>query len=119
VNFKLDENVPWVLKGFIEGIGDYKVDSVFHEQLTGIDDQKSAAHCLREKKSLITLDNDFANHYLHLIESIFGAIILRPISQGKKAVSVLFEQFFQSYSLEDAIGKVLIVEPTSIRIRAP
>jgi len=31
VKFKLDENVPWVLKNLIKSIGQHEVDSVFHE----------------------------------------------------------------------------------------
>ncbi len=39
MKFKLDENVPWILKKLIESIGQHEVDSVFHENIAGIDDK--------------------------------------------------------------------------------
>ena len=40
MKFKLDENVPWILKRVIEGSGDHEADSVFHENITGINNNK-------------------------------------------------------------------------------
>ena len=39
MKFKLDENTPWILKKAIEEKGNHQVDSVFHENITGIDDR--------------------------------------------------------------------------------
>ncbi|MBN1802744.1 MAG: hypothetical protein JW891_14635 [Candidatus Lokiarchaeota archaeon] len=36
MKFKLDENIPFILKGIIESTGNHEVDSVFHENITGI-----------------------------------------------------------------------------------
>lgn len=35
MKFKLDENVPFSIKGIIESSGDHLVDSVHHEKLDG------------------------------------------------------------------------------------
>jgi len=48
---------------------------------------------------------------------LFGIIILRPTTQGKKVVAALFKQFLASFKLEDVAGNVLVVEFDSIIIR--
>ena len=113
MKFKLDENTPFILKNIIEKTRNYKVDSVFHEKLTGIDDKNLNRKCFDNKQILITLDMDFVN----ITDPFYGIIILRPKTQGKKAVRTLFEDFLNSYNLKDVIGKIIIVEPNQIRIR--
>lgn len=117
MKFKLDENVPFSLKKLIESRGDHQVDSVFHEKKTGIDDHSLLEFCLQEKRILVTLDIDFNNPVMHPQDSLYGIIILRPSTQGKKAVYSLFNHFLSSYELEKTIKKVLLVEVESISIR--
>ncbi|NHJ48980.1 MAG: hypothetical protein FK733_14435 [Asgard group archaeon] len=117
MKFKLDENIPFSLKKLIEAKGDHQVDSIFHEKKTGIDDHSLLKVCMEEKRILITLDTDFNNPIMHPIESLFGIIILRPVSQGKTAVNKLMTNFLASYKLEDCINKVLLVEFDNISIR--
>ena len=45
MKFKLDENMPWILKNLIENIGKHEVDSVFHENIAGIDDKSLIWKC--------------------------------------------------------------------------
>ena len=113
MKFKLDENTPWILKKIIEGKGNYQVDSVFHENLTGIDDKSLNIECFKNKRILITLDYDFAN----IKDNYYDIIILRPKAQGKNAVKTIFEQFMNNFQLIDVVGKIIIVEPNQIRIR--
>ena len=117
MKFKLDENTPFILKSIIESSSNHQVDSVFNEGKIGIDDHSLLALCLTEERILITLDTDFNNPFLHPKESLFGIIILRPTTQGKKAVVTLFKQFLASFKLEDVINNVLVVEFDSITIR--
>ncbi len=114
MKFKLDENVPWVLKNIIENIGQHKVDSVFHEKIVGIDDKSLIRKCFKEKRVLITLNSDFIDP----TENFYGIIILRSKKQGKNAVKELFERFLNSYSLEKLEGKIIIIEFSQIRIRS-
>jgi predicted nuclease of predicted toxin-antitoxin system len=117
MKFKLDENIPFSLKKHIESKGDHQVDSVFHEKKTGIDDHSLLESCLQEQRILITLDTDFNNPVMHPRDSLYGIIILRPHTQGKKAVNSLFTHFLNSYELDKTIKKVLLVEVESISIR--
>ncbi len=113
VKFKLDENVPFILKRVIEPLGNHIVDSVFHENITGISDKNLNLKCHSEKRVLITLDTDFMN----ISDPFYGIIVLRPKTQGKSAVRNLFEIFLKHYPIEKSIGKILIIEPNQIRIR--
>ena len=66
---------------------------------------------------MITLDNDFSNQISYSLDKIEGIIILRPKTQGKRAVKELFERFLEKYKLENIIGKRIIVHPEEIKIR--
>jgi len=118
VKFKLDENIPFILKKVIESTGNHQVDSVFHQKLRGISDKELSNHCLKEKRILITLDNDFSNPSVFPKGSYYGIIIVRSKTQGKKAVKGLFEIFLSNYSLNDVVNKIIIIEPNQIKIRS-
>ena len=117
MKFKLDENVPWIFKKVIESKGNHQVDSVFHEQLTGIEDQNLIAFCKKEDRILITQDNDFLNIDIFPDTSHCGIIMLKSKTQGKKAVKLLFEKFLDQFLLENTKNKVIILEPSQIKIR--
>lgn len=114
MKFKLDENIPWILKKVIENIGQHEVDSVFHENISGIDDKSLIIKCFEEKRLLITLNADFINP----TDNFYGIIIVRSKKQGKNAVKELFERFLKSFPLEESSGKIIIIEPNQIRIRS-
>jgi len=114
VKFKLDENVPWILKDLIESIGKHNVDSIFHENIAGIDDNTLNNKCFEEKRILITLNSDFINPR----DNFYGLITMRSKKQGNNDVKELFERFLKSYSLEDTVGKIIIIESSQIRIRS-
>lgn len=114
MKFKLDENVPWILKDLIESIGKHNVDSIFHENIAGIDDNTLNNKCFEEKRILITLNSDFINPR----DNFYGLITMRSKKQGNNDVKELFERFLKSYSLEDTVGKIIIIESSQIRIRS-
>ncbi len=117
MKFKLDENVPWILKQVIELKGKHQVDSVFHEKLTGTDDRELIKRCKTEDRIFITQDNDFLNIDLFPDSSHCGIIMLKSKTQGKKAVKALFERFLEQFSIENAKNKVIVIEPSQINIR--
>ncbi len=43
---------------------------------------------------------------------------MRSKKQGKNAVKELFERFLKSYSLEETVGKIIIIETNQIRLRS-
>lgn len=113
MKFKLDENVPWILKQIIENFGEHDVDSVVHENLSGIDDKNLIIKCFEKKRILITLNADFINP----TDNFYGIIIMRSKKQGKNAIKELFEKFLKSFPLDETSGKIIIIEPNKIRIR--
>ncbi len=90
---------------------------MYHENLCGIKDIDLIKQCLKEKRILITHDNDFKNPFLYPKGSFYGIIILKSIKQGKMAVKNFFERFLKIFSLDEAKGKIIIVEGSQIRIR--
>ena len=90
MRFKIDENAPFSVKKILESTGDHQVDSIYHEKKTGIEDGDLLTLCLNEKRVLITLDTDFSNAFLHPRGTIYGIILLRPETQGKKSFLKLF-----------------------------
>ena len=90
------------------------MDSIFHENIAGIDDKSLNRKCFEEKRILITLNSDFINTK----DSFYGLIIMRSKKRGKNAVKELFERFLKSYSLEEIVGKIIIIETNQIRIRS-
>lgn len=117
MKFKLDENTPLILKQVIETMGNNDVDSIFHENLTGIDDRDLIKICKSNDRILITQDNDFLNIDLFPDTSHCGIIILKSRTQGKGAVKTLFEKFLKQFSIENAKNKVIVVGPSQISIR--
>ena len=53
MKFKIDENLPYLIKNLIEKVGDHQVDSVFHEGLKGISDNKLLETCFKERRVFI------------------------------------------------------------------
>ena len=83
MKFKLDENIPWILKKVIETNKNHQVDTLYHENLCGITDKNLIKQCLKERRILITHDNDFKNPFLFPKGSFYGIIILNSTKQGK------------------------------------
>lgn len=117
MKFKIDENLPFSIKRIIENSGDHLVDSVYHEHLVGTEDKLLIQHCFTEKRVLITLETDFKKDEILKKQKIFGIILLRPETQGKKAVNLLINKLIENYNLNDLKDKILIVENSQIKIR--
>lgn len=105
MKFKIDENLPFLIKDLIEKEGDYKAESVYHEGLGGITDRNLLQICLDEKRVLITLDTDFIN----INQKNYGIIILRSPKQGKNAIRSLFSDFLNNFPLKKTKNKIVIV----------
>jgi len=117
MKFKLDENLPFSLKKVIEFSDPHHVDSVLHEGLVGTDDRDLIKHYFNEHRILITLDNDFIHSHIPKNQKIYGVILLKSFTQGKKAIHSLFRSFMNNYDLNDAENKILIVQLDQIKIR--
>jgi predicted nuclease of predicted toxin-antitoxin system len=118
MNFKLDENVPLILKQIIEKSGPHQVETIFHENISGINDQQLIQLCKKEERILITQDNDFVNIDLFPDFTHCGIIIIKSLTQGKKAVKNIFERFLTNFDLKNVKNEVIIIESTQYKIRS-
>ncbi|MHA1911497.1 MAG: DUF5615 family PIN-like protein [Candidatus Kariarchaeaceae archaeon] len=109
MKFKLDENIPKIMKKILQDLGYLKVSTIQEEKKAGIDDMVLANLCEQEEKVLVTLDHDFLDINKFKPTSKMGYIILEPLSQGKKEVSELFYNFQEKYQLTKVKGKTLKV----------
>ncbi len=117
MKFKLDENVPFSIKKVIESKGNHLIDSVHHEDLDGTRDPRLLQICLKESRIRITLDHDFFGLTQSPKHPFYGIILIKSKTQGKKAVSALFDKFFAAFDIEKTKGKFITIEPAGIKIR--
>jgi len=116
MHFKLDENIPTALCSTLAGKG-FTASTVYSQGLSGVKDRELARHCRQKEYVLVTLDADFSNVTLYPPKDYQGFIILRPKSQGIRAVSQFFEKFLTRFDIRTARHKTIIVEEQYIRIR--
>ena len=80
--FKTDENLPIELTHILQNAG-HDALKIHDQQLVGNPDFKIATVCQKEKRTLITLDLDFADIRSYPPHLHPGIIVLRPRTQSK------------------------------------
>jgi len=112
------KNLPQSLTHIIEEQG-YDVESVFAQRLSGCDDEKLWNIIKEESRIFITLDLDFSDirRILNDVSNFTGIMILRPRSKGPDGIQEIFKKALRLISIEDLWGKLIIVDPTKIRIK--
>jgi predicted nuclease of predicted toxin-antitoxin system len=119
IRFKLDENLGERIKIFMQGKG-YDVELVVDENAGGSTDEYIFDLCIREGRSLITLDLDFSNVLRFPPEKTSGIIVLRlPQSSSIETVEMFMEKLFHYLGKDTIKGTLLIIESTRIRIYTP
>ena len=116
LRFKLDENLPRVAEALLREAG-HDVDTALGEQLGGKTDADILAACIREKRTLITLDLDFSDIRLHPPASYQGIWVLRPSLQSISNTLDLLRRALSMPATEPIQGRLWIVEPDRVRIR--
>jgi len=118
MRIKIDENMPVDVIDVLENAG-HDVHSVYSEGIEGCSDRQLIAICKKEKRLLITLDNDFSNIFAYPPEKYEGVIVLRVENQSKKAIITLINKLlpFITFNAGDISGQLWIVEEDRIRVR--
>ena len=116
MNFKLDENLPAELGGFLRGHG-HDAHSVLDEHLGGASDQSIAGVCQAEQRILLTLDLDFANIRNYPPEHYHGIIILRLAQQDRDAILAIAPRILELLRTENILKRLWIVDESKTRIR--
>ncbi len=90
---------------------------VLAEQLGGKTDAEILTACIRENRTLITLDLDFSDIRLHPPENYQGIWVLRPALQSIGNTLDLLRRALSMPATEPIQGRRWIVEPDRVRIR--
>ena len=118
MRFKLDENLDLRL-AIPLGEGEHDVETVLSEGYSGSGDETIYEACLRERRTLITLDLDFANPLRFPPSPTVGIVVVRPprpvLAQTRATLLAALPQL-KTWDLK---GKLWIVEPGRIRVYQP
>jgi predicted nuclease of predicted toxin-antitoxin system len=117
MKFKIDENLPIEVGESLRNEG-YDSVTVLNQNLSGTSDTKLATICRKEKRILVTLDNDFANIRTYPPEKFSGIIVLRLKQQDKPHVLKIFSHAIRLFTEEPIERHLWIVEEDKIRIRS-
>ena len=83
--FKVDENLPSEVVGLLRHAG-YDALSIHDQQMVGTPDNVIGEVCQRERRSIVTLDTDFANIQNYPPAAFAGIIVLRLQRHDKRHV---------------------------------
>jgi predicted nuclease of predicted toxin-antitoxin system len=114
--FKLDEILGPSIQRLLEAAG-HDCSSVPAQNLCGKPDHVIASVCHSESRCLITLDTDFTNPTRFPPANTAGIVVLRPGgSRARKLVVQTVQTFLAYIQLRSIAGKLVVVEPTRVRI---
>ena len=118
MRFKLDENLePQLAIPLADGGHD--VESVLSEGLSGRSDETIYQTCLRERRTIITLDLDFANPFRFPPGPTEGIVVIRPPRPVLAAIRSTLVGGMAQIKGNKLKGMLWIVEPGRIRVYQP
>lgn len=116
MRFKTDENLPLAAAELLRSQG-WDAESVSEEGLSGTKDPDLMRRCVKEARTLITLDWGFADIRTYPPSRHPGIMVLRPISQGKAQVVALLTRIIPLLATEPISGTLWLVDDKKLRIR--
>jgi predicted nuclease of predicted toxin-antitoxin system len=114
LRIKLDENfgARWI-RFFVEAGHD--ASTIPEEGLSGASDEEVFQACVRERRTLFTLDLDFANPLRFPPDRTEGILVLRPRRLAFAQIETVLGLALREAGEESVKGSVWIVEPTRVR----
>ncbi len=116
MKFKLDENLPEVVREALSQLG-HEVHTVAEEGLAGAHDETVLKACVAEDRVLITLDLDFSDIRAYPPGSYPGIWVLRPPKQTFKAIEALVRAGVRLSTVERVRGQLWVIDEKRVRIR--
>jgi predicted nuclease of predicted toxin-antitoxin system len=116
MKFKIDENLPVDAAILLSEAG-HDAHTVLQEGLGGVGDQELAALCKREGRTLVTLDQGFADIRLYPPNQFPGLIVFKLHSQNKFSVVSQLQRLAGLLEKESPNGQLWIVELSRVRVR--
>jgi hypothetical protein len=118
VKSKLDENLPARLVRALTTCG-HDVDTVCAERLTGRDDPQVWSEAQAAQHFLITQDLDFSDIRRYTPGTHAGLLHVRLPKPGRRALFERVSALFQTESVEDWEGCLVVATDQKVRIRRP
>jgi len=116
VRFKTDENLP-VEAALIFRDHGFEAETVWHESLSGADDEAIANGLRAENRILVTLDLDFSNIRAYPPDEYSGIVVLRLKTQDKPTVLNYIRRVLTAIEKRSPVGELWIVQHDRIRFR--
>lgn len=73
--------------------------------------------CVDEGRALVTLDMGFSDIRRYPPRETAGIVVLRPARQDAQHVAMMIKRVIPQFSTEELVGRLWIVNETTIRIR--
>jgi len=119
VKFKLDENIGTRGVQLLTDAG-HAVATVYDQSLGGTSDEHLFQVCIREERTLITLDHDFGQVIRFPPENSHGIVILELTQRANRDVIVTrLKEFLAVLEIQPLGRELWIVEPGRVRIHHP
>ena len=115
MRFKIDENLPPESSAILRNDG-HDALTVWDQGLQGQPDTQIVSVCQEERRTLITLDLDFADIRAYPPDQFAGLIVMRLNSQNRTAVLRALRRLLPVLGKERIEGRLWIVTETTIRI---
>jgi predicted nuclease of predicted toxin-antitoxin system len=116
MKWKLDENFGSRAAHLLLAAG-HDAETVVQEKLGGASDEKVFETCVRERRSLLTLDIDFADVLRFPPHKTAGIAVLRlPGNPSLHLIENLVRNLLGFLARESIDGRLWIVEPGRVRV---
>jgi predicted nuclease of predicted toxin-antitoxin system len=116
LKFKLDENIPELVRETLGSLG-HDVHTLAEEGLAGAPDKDVLRACRGENRVLITLDLDFSDIRAYPPGSYPGIWVLRPPKQTFSEINALVLAGLRLSAVERIQGQLWVIDEKRVRIR--
>lgn len=117
IRLVLDANLSPETAEYLRSLGFLDTVSLIEERLWDLEDDEVVSFAIRERRTIITFDLDFAEAYYFSSPKRFSAIVLRLFDQRIERVNVVLRRFFSEYEEEITRRPFLaVVSETSVRL---
>ncbi len=118
MKIKLDENIPASLREQITVFG-HDVDTVISEGIAGHDDADVWHHATDANRFWVTQDLDFSDIRRFTPGHHPGILLVRLRDPSRRALVSRILWLFQTQSVEEWLGCLVVATDTKLRIRRP
>lgn len=119
VRVKLDENFPPSAVQILEQNG-IDASSVFHQQISGTNDDNLYQLCLAEQRILVTFDLDFSNIIRYPTINTPGIVVYRKSKNfSLQEILALTQQIAKLLLNIELSQNLVIIDNQKVRVRKP